>query len=64
MENEFGELTEEQLDNALGGTDFYHTVDKILEHPELYRPDVYDNIKDEYEHLNRDDSDLDTGRGR
>ena len=64
MEKEFDELTEEQLDSVLGGTDFYNSINNVLEHPELYRPDMVDELRDEYESgLNAEDSDLNIGRG-
>lgn len=64
MEKEFDELTEEELDSVLGGTDFYNSINNVLEHPELYRPDMVDELRDEYESgLNAEDSDLNIGRG-
>lgn len=61
MERDFDELTEDQLNNVFGET---VPIEKILEHPELYRPEKIEELRQEYETLlASEEQDLDAGRG-
>lgn len=51
MEKQLGELTEEELQNALSGIKYEQATEKTLEHPNIYRKKMIDELKKEKEIL-------------
>ena len=51
MEKQLGELTEEELQNALSGIKYEQATEKALEHPNIYRKKMIDELKKEKEIL-------------